>query len=99
MEQMFREFTRGNKIKTGDDSIKRTIQRMVKDTPLIRNWQNDNFMQMILENKKSEVELFSEIDCKKVQEKIKISKEVNQKTPKIINKILKSNTSNDTLKL
>ena len=99
MEQMFREFTRGNKRKTGDNSIKRTIHGMVKDTPLIRNWQNDKFMQMILENKKSKVELFSEIDCKKVQEKMKALKEVNQKNPKIINEILKSNISNDTLKL
>ena len=54
---------------------------------------------MILENNKTKIELFSEIDCKKVQEKMKALKEVNQKIPKIINKILKSNTSNDTLKL
>jgi hypothetical protein len=66
MEQMFRKFTRDNKRKTGDDSIKRTIQGMVKDTPLIRNWQNEKFMQMILENKKTKVELFAEINCKKI---------------------------------
>ncbi len=99
MEQMFRKFTRDNKRKTGDDSIKRTIQGMVKDTPLIRNWQNDKFMQMILEKNKTKVELFSEIDCKKVQDKMKNLKEVNQKIPELINKILKSNTNNDILKL
>ena len=99
MEQMFRKFTRDNKRKTGDNSIKRTIQGMVKDTPLIRNWQNDKFMQMILENGKTKIDLFLEIDYKNIQDKMKQLKEVNQKIPGNIRKILKSNTNNNILNL
>jgi hypothetical protein len=97
MEQMFRKFTRDNKRKTGDDSIKRTIQGMVKDTPLIRNWQNNKFMKMMLENNKSKIDLFAEIDCKQVQSKMKSLKEVNQKIPQKIRNVLKSNQYNDKL--
>jgi hypothetical protein len=99
MEQMFRKFTRDNKRKTGDDSIKRTIQGMVKDTPLIRNWQNDKYMEMMLDKDKSKVDLFAEIDFEKVSDKMKRLKEINNKIPKKIREILKSNKGNDTLKL
>lgn len=99
MEQMFRKFTRDNKRKTGDDSIKRTIQGMVKDTPLIRNWQNDKYMEMMLDKGKSKVDLFTEIDFEKVSNKMKSLKEVNNKIPKKIREKLKSNKGNDTLEL
>ena len=99
MEQMFRKITRDNKRKTGDDSIKRTIQGMVEDTPLIRNWQNDKFMNMILGNSKSKIDLFREIDSKKISDKMKKIKEVNSKIPEEIRTILKSHKSNDKLKL
>ena len=99
MEQIFRKFTRDNKRKTGDDSIKRTIQGMVKDTPLIRNWQSDKYMNMVIGKNKSKVDLFAEIDSKKIVSKMKILKEVNNKIPKEIRTILKSHKSNDKLKL
>ena len=99
MEQMFRKFTRDNKRKTGDDSIKRTIQGMVKDTPLIRNWQNDTYMEMMLGKGKSKIDLFAEIDSEKVSDKMKSLKEINNHIPKKIRKILKSNKDSDTLKL
>ena len=61
MEQMFRKLTSDNKRKTGDSSVGRTVQAMVKDTPLIRNLKNDKYRKIILGDKKTLAEVFAEI--------------------------------------
>ncbi len=97
MEQRFRKLTRDNKRKTGDDSIKRTIQGMVKDTPLIQNWQNEEYRKLILGESKSLIDVFAEIDVKIIRDKMSDLKEANNKIPNKIKKILQSNKNNDKL--
>ncbi len=71
MEQMFRDFARDNKRKTGTDSMGRTIQAMIDDTPLIRNLKNDNYRKIIIGGKKNLPEVFAEIDVDEVRKKMK----------------------------
>jgi len=75
------------------------LECSVKDTPLIRNWQSEKYMNMVIGKNKSKVNLLAGINSKKIVRKMKVLKEVNNKIPKEIRTILKSHKSNDKLKL
>ena len=91
MEQSFREFTRHIKRKTGDDSVGRTIQGMIPDTPLVKNLDNEEYINIMLNGKKTLAELFPEIDIKIIRDEMKKFKLTTSKLPDEINKILKKN--------
>lgn len=97
MEQMFRDFTRDNKRKTGVDSTGRTIQAMVDDTPLIRNLKNEQYKEMIIGDKKNISEVFAEIDISEVRKKMKEHNLCNEKIPPKIKSLLSKNNLLDLL--
>lgn len=61
LEQFFRSFRRGERRKTGNDSLCRTLQTMLADTPLIQNLDNTRYMEILLNGKANLEELFAEI--------------------------------------
>lgn len=61
LEQFFRSFRRGERRKTGNDSLCRTLQTMLADTPLVKNLDNPSYMEILLNGKVSLEELFAEI--------------------------------------
>ena len=97
MEQMFRDFSRDNKRKTGTDSIGRTIRAMVDDTPLIRNLKNEEYRKMILGDKNNLAEVFAGIDVKMVRDKMKEQHVCNEKVPANIQSLLKRENVLDLL--
>ena len=97
MEQMFRDFSRNNKRKTGNSSVGRTIRTMIKDTPLIRNLKNKDYRALILENKQNLAEVFAEIDPTVIRNKMKEHGIYNEKIPKKIKQLLKEDNILDML--
>ena len=91
MEQSFREFTRHIKRKTGDNSVGRTIQGMIPNTPLVKNLDNEEYINIMLNGKKTLAELFPEIDIKVIRNEMLKLKLTTSKLPDEINKILKKN--------
>ncbi len=89
MEQGFRGLTRNIKRKTGDNSVGRTIQGMVADTPLVKNLDNEEYMKIMMNGKKNLAEVFSEIDIKIIRKEMLKFKLTTSKLPDEINKILK----------
>ncbi len=61
LEQFFRSFRRGERRKTGNDSLCRTLQTMLADTPLVKNLDNPRYMEILLNGKANLEELFAEI--------------------------------------
>ena len=61
LEQFFRGLRRGHRRKTGNNSMCRTLQTMLADTPLIKNLDNPDYMKILLDGKASLEELFAEI--------------------------------------
>lgn len=61
LEQFFRGLRRGHRRKTGNDSMRRVLQTMLADTPLIKNLDNPKYMDIILNGKKDLEELFAEL--------------------------------------
>lgn len=61
LEQFFRGERHAYRRKTGNDSMCRTLQAMLADTPLVRNLNNPNYMNILLDGKANLEELFAEL--------------------------------------
>lgn len=63
LEQFFRGIRRAHRRKTGNDSMGRTLQTMLADTPLVKNLDNPAYMEVLLNGKTSLEERFAELDA------------------------------------
>jgi hypothetical protein len=61
LERLFRGLRRGHRRKTGNNSMRRTLQAMLADTPLVKNLDNPAYMEVLLNGKDSLEELFASI--------------------------------------
>jgi len=61
LEQFFRRFKRGQRRKTGNNSMSRMLRTMLADTPLVKNLENSDYMEILLDGKVNLEELFSEL--------------------------------------
>ena len=59
LEQFFRELNRGNRRKTGNNSMQRVLKNMLVDTPLVKNLDNPDYMAVLLNDKADLEELFA----------------------------------------
>jgi len=61
LEQFFRGLRRSYRRKTGNNSMHRALQAMLADTPLIKNLDNPDYMEILLDGKANLKELFAEL--------------------------------------
>ena len=64
LEQFFRSFRRTQRRKTGNNSLNQMLNTMLAQTPLIKNLDNPEYMDVLLNGEKSMEDLFAEIDKK-----------------------------------
>jgi len=62
LEQFFRGIWRGQRRKTGNNSIGPMLQTMIADTPLVKNLDNDEYMEILLDGKANLEELFAGLE-------------------------------------
>ncbi len=62
LEQFFRGVRRGQRRKTGNNSIRPMLQAMLADTPLVKNLDNDEYMKIILNGKANLEESFADLE-------------------------------------
>ena len=87
MEQFFRDYKRGYRKKTGNNKMDKTFQAMLSDTPLVKNLENKQYMDILLNGKDSLEELFADIDAELVRKELKNSNNID-KIPPAIKKII-----------
>jgi len=61
LEQFFRDLKRGQRRKTGNNSMSRMLRSMLADTPLVKNLENPEYMEILLDGNESLEKLFSEL--------------------------------------
>jgi len=88
MERFFRDFKRGDRKKTGNISISRTLQAMLADTPLVRNLKNSEYLKILLDGCQSLEERFSRIESQEVRDELAKAKNSPEKIPAKIKKLI-----------
>lgn len=63
LEQFFRDVKRGYRRKTGNNTMRRALQTMLADTPLVKNLDNPAYMKLLLDGKATLEELFASLDA------------------------------------
>lgn len=89
MEQFFREEKRRGRKKSGTSSLSRSFKAMVADTPLVRNLENPQYMEILLKGKQNLEQRFAQIDAQQVRENMKKHEEEWRDLPKGIRRMLK----------
>lgn len=88
LERFFRSIKRGYRKKSGTNSMSKTLKAMLADTPLVKNLENQKYLDIILNGKTLE-ERFLEIDAKIVREELRKSQENSERIPPKIQGIIK----------
>jgi hypothetical protein len=89
LEQFFRVLMRTYRKKNGFQAMERTLKAMLKDTPLVMNLKNKDYMDILLGGKGDLAQRFADIDLKTVQQQMKKSDEnkypISAKLKRIVN--------------
>lgn len=88
MERFFRDLKRGNRRKTGNNSMCKALQAMLADTPLVKNLENREYVNVLLDGKATLEELFGDIANKAVRKELQNAKTSVDKVPAKIKKII-----------
>jgi len=62
LEHFFRGIRRGQRRKTGNNSLRPMLQTMLADTPLVKNLDNDEYMRILLDGKADLEALFANVE-------------------------------------
>lgn len=87
MERLFREFQRCEYKRTGMGTLGRTARAMVAETPMMKNLDCPEFMNIILNGQPTLAARFAQIDIKRIQEDM-AKAENKEKLPKGLKKII-----------
>jgi len=88
LERFFRDFKRGHRKKTGNNSMGKMLQTILADTPLVKNLQNPSYMEVLLNGKQTIEEVFAQIDDLEVRSFMTNMNQSNERLPKPIQKMI-----------
>ncbi len=75
LERFFRSLKRKFRKRSGTVSLSKTLKTILADTPLVKNLENDEYLQIILNGNATLEERFAQIDSKLVVEQLKLAQE------------------------
>jgi hypothetical protein len=81
LEQFFRYLKRQNRKRSGNHALTKTLKTMFAQTPLVKNLDNPQYMEIILNDKATLAERFAEIDIVQVRKLFAEEQKVTQKYP------------------
>ncbi len=82
LEQFFRGMKRSYRRATGNNSMRKKLQSMIADTPLVKNLDNPAYMDIILNSKESLEDAFADISQQEVMRKMQDAKKDETKIPR-----------------
>ena len=89
LEQFFRYLKRNGRKRSGNHALTKTLKTMLAQTPLVRNLDNPQYMENILNGKAGLAERFAEIDIVQVRKVFAEAQKVTQKYPKRMAEVFK----------
>ncbi|MBC8372786.1 MAG: transposase [Planctomycetes bacterium] len=88
MERFFRDFRRDARRKSGTNSISRTLQSMIADTPLVKNLKKAQYLQLLLNGLPSLEDRFAQIDIAAVRRELHAANQTLDRIPPKIRKVI-----------
>lgn len=61
LEQFFRALRRGQRRKTGNNALSKTLQSMLADTPLVKNLENPVYFELLLDGEETLADCFARL--------------------------------------
>ena len=89
LERFFRDLKRGSRRRSGTVSLNKTLRFMLADTPIVKNLNNPEYLEIILDGCRTLEERFERIDSHLVTEKLKAEQRKNQIIYSEMKKIIK----------
>jgi hypothetical protein len=89
LERFFRDLKRGSRRRSGTVSLNKTLRFMLTDTPIVKNLNNPQYLEIILDGCRTLEERFEKIDSRLVVEKLRAEQRNNQIIDSKMKKIIK----------
>ena len=88
LERFFRDLKRRNRKRSGTLSLNKTLKSILADTPLVKNLDNPEYVNIILDGCSTLEERFAKIDSSMVVEKLKTEQKKQQRISPTMKKII-----------
>jgi hypothetical protein len=89
LEQFFRYLKRNGRKRSGNHALSKTLKTMLAQTPLVKNLENPQYMEILLNGKADLAERFAEINIVQVRKAFEEAQRVTQKYPKRMAEVFK----------
>jgi len=89
MEQFFRSIRRAHRRRTGDNSMKSKLKAMATNTVLVKNLENQQYMDILLNGKSSLEELFAGIKVEDARKEMSGNNESQERIPTQVKRMIK----------
>jgi hypothetical protein len=89
MEQFFRDLKRGDRKRSGNHALSKTLRTMMAQTPLVKNLDNPQYLEILLKGKANLAQRFAEIDIVQVRNVFAQAQELTQRYPKRMAEVFK----------
>jgi hypothetical protein len=89
LEQFFRYLKRLDRKRSGNHSLTKTLTTMFAQTPLVKNLENHQYMELILNGKATLAERFAEVDVDQVRKLFAEEQKIARKYPKRMGEVFK----------
>ena len=89
LERFFRGEKRQARKKSGTASLSKALKSILAETPLVRNLENEEYSQIILNGCATLAERFSQIDVKQVREQLKQAHQHQERVPPEVKKMIR----------
>ena len=89
VERFFRDLKRTSRKRSGTISLNKTLRTILADTALVKNLENPEYLEIILDGCKTLEERFEKIDSRLVTEKLKAELKNQQKISPEMKKIIR----------
>ena len=89
LEQFFRDLKRSGRKRSGNHSLTKTLKTMIAQTPLVKNLDNPQYLEIILNGKASPAERFAQIDIIQVRKTFAEAQKSTQRYPKRMAEVFK----------
>lgn len=88
MERFFRDFRRDTRRKSGTNSISRTLQSMIADTPLVKNLEKPQYLEILLNGLPSLEDRFAQMDIATVRHELHAANQSADRVPVKIRRVI-----------